>query len=399
MKAGNKPHRLRMVLLAAGAGVFVILGAAAVHRWVRVAFPSFIRPASHSWRPAPEYAPAGGVMVSELIFAPKYQGLPFARALLATGVRLLVLRSEPYTKEQNDDFLRSSGFTQNEFPHIEVVNIAHETPWVRDFGPISLIDTNKHSPQKPVLRLAGFSDRLTTGLSETVPYQLGIYLGASVEHVPLALAGGNLLTDGERCLVAGDFLDTLAMKSADTYASVRDNARALMEEGLGCRELIVLENAPHEHIDMWFKVTGPGRGVISAVRPETLDLLREGGYGAALTEMIAIRTKLQKLARALGPYYTLSEVPLPVVHRGVFRNYTNAVLVNGHALIPQFRKSRMPGFEYPDEKLQAFYEGEVRTVYEKQGFQVTLVDADALIADGGALHCATGHLSSSNGAL
>ena len=343
-----------------------------------------------AWHPAPEYAPTETILVSELLFAPKYQGITFARALLATGVRLFVLKSDATTVEQGRDFLQQIGFTAAEMGRVSVVNIAHDSPWIRDFGPVPLIDTVPLRSSS--LRLADFNYRIASGLNDFVPYQLAMFIDASVEHMPLALDGGNFLTDGSNCLMAGDFVDTLAMKSDDNYASVIENIKEIMIKGMGCRDVLILQNAPHQHIDMWLKLTDAHHGVISVVRPETLKLLKESGNMEAYGEMLALRTSLEKLALSLSSRYQLLEVPLPVVYRNVFRNYTNAVLVNGHALVPQYRKSKTPAFDYPDESLTPLYEEEVQKVYKQLGFKVTFVDADALIADGGALHCATGHL-------
>ena len=343
-----------------------------------------------AWHPAAEYAPTDAILVSELIFAPKYRGITFAQAILATGVRLIILRPEAGSGEENGEFLNHAGFTKDEMARVSVVNIAHETPWIRDFGPVPLIDIAPLKIKTP--RFAAFNDRLAVSLADTVPLQLAMYLGASVEHMPLVLDGGNFLTDGARCLLAGDFIDVLAMKSADTHAAVMERAREVLAGGLGCREILFIDNAPHEHIDMWFKVMDAHHGIISAVQPATLKILRESGDLAALDAMMALRIQLEKVASTLRAHYSLIEVPQPVVHRGVFRNYTNALLINGHALVPQYRTSRAAGFSYPDEKLNSFYEDMTRRAYEGLGFKVTFVDADALIADGGALHCASGHL-------
>ena len=60
----------------------------------------------------------------------------------------------------------------------------------------------------------------------------------------------------------------------------------------------------------------------------------------------------------------------------MFRSYTNSLLVNGTAFVPQYATDPVHG-------------PRVEAIYQDLGFKVVWVPSDSLIRDGGAVHCVT----------
>lgn len=60
-------------------------------------------------------------------------------------------------------------------------------------------------------------------------------------------------------------------------------------------------------------------------------------------------------------------------------SYTNSLLVNGTAIIPQYKESGA----FSD------YDNKAVEIYRSAGFKTVLIDARILTRNGGAIHCAT----------
>ena len=69
------------------------------------------------------------------------------------------------------------------------------------------------------------------------------------------------------------------------------------------------------------------------------------------------------------------------------RTYANALLVNGHAMIPSYSKTDQNGVPLLDADFLESYEKEVKDIYEAYRYKVSFIKSDVIIADGGALHC------------
>ena len=106
-------------------------------------------------------------------------------------------------------------------------------------------------------------------------------------------------------------------------------------------------------------------------------------------------------------------IPMPLPHRLTkktgpqgsitfgFRSFTNSLLIvadkSRTALVPRYKNvwtspssaDQKAREEYPDQSRTAEIEAIVASIYQEAGYKVTWIDADEIIAYGGAVHCAT----------
>lgn len=336
-------------------------------------------------RPIAEYEPTEAIMISELLFNSKYNGLAFARAILESNARLIILLQAPLPYQDHNNWIISKGFSEKESQKIELLNVLHDGLWLRDFGPYPLEVTFEVEPPQKLLKMLAWGDlkyKYADDLGDTLAYQLGIFLNSSILHIPQVLDGGNFLAGEAGCFLASDFLsnkDSLAPHEMASY----------LKKLWGCKEVYFLQESPHEHIDMFMKLIDAHNAIISTVHEKTLQHLRSEGQLSALSQMQALNEKMNAVKKQLANVIQLHEVAQPVPFRGKYLNYTNSVLINGVALIPRFSPKTRQSEMVPDASLYGDYETGAREVYQKLGYTVKFIDADALIEDGGALHCAT----------
>jgi agmatine/peptidylarginine deiminase len=140
---------------------------------------------------------------------------------------------------------------------------------------------------------------------------------------------------------------------------------------------------------MFMKLVDDRNGIISMVSEKTLNLLKEQQELATLNQMKLLSEKMEGIKKQLAGTVQWHEIPQPVLFKGRYLNYANSLLINGVALVPRFHPESSYGETAPDARLYPEYEDQVRKVYQNLGYTVKFIDADALIEDGGALHCAT----------
>lgn len=112
---------------------------------------------------------------------------------------------------------------------VEPANGAHESAWVRDYGPVQIarrgrivwLDPDYH-PGRPA--------------DDALPGTLGTRLGAHVEPLPLRLDGGGVVSDGRG-------LCAMTEAGRRSLAPLRSSEIA---RRLGCLELVVVPALPAE---------------------------------------------------------------------------------------------------------------------------------------------------------
>jgi len=251
---------------------------------------------------------------------------------------------------------------------IVTLRIEHDTRWIRDYGPICV----ERAGADCVL-LDFLYDRADDAPNdvrendEVVPAALGALFGRPALSLPLALDGGNFLSNGDGFGVTTT--DTLRENAALGIHPVTVD-RALTR-AFGLRSVAFLEvlvGEPTRHVDMFMTFTAPNVAVVAAIDPAA-----DPVNAAILNRNAAI---LRRVKTRLGPMQ-VHRVPMPLRTQGKWRSYTNVLYVNGTLLVPSYR----------DVPLEV--ESAAVDVFRKAlpDWHIERIDCTDVIEDEGALHC------------
>ena len=332
-----------------------------------------------------EFEPVESILMTHHLFGERYGGLAIARAALAAGANVKIIAgATDGIGVDTAAWLTALGFSSEEHARIQVLPIPVDTQWVRDYGPVLVMGAQQR------LRFVDGVYPHDADLDDAFTGALAKMMGVDDEPMPLYMDGGNLLSDGKRCYMSAPRAKAEIVPLADPNAVPKIDARAAIHDAytarLGCTTIAWIEQPPHEHIDMYAKIVTPDTVLVGEVTDRTLALFRDEDGQVPLV-FRELKESLDGVANQLSAYLKVVRIPAPVPFRGTLRNFTNALLVNGKAIVPSFASYGFDYDEYPDKELEAYYEAEVRKVYSGVGFDVVFVNADALIHNGGALHC------------
>ncbi|MFE0652518.1 agmatine/peptidylarginine deiminase [Streptomyces sp. NPDC059534] len=263
---------------------------------------------------------------------------------------------------------------------IDVVEIANDDLWIRDFGPtfvvapgaIGGVDTN-------------FNGWGKTGTSYYQPFAndavaattlLGQY-GVNRIQAPFVGEGGSLETDGHGTLMAT--ISSL-VNSNRNPGMTQDQVEQSLKWALGVDKVIWVPGLAGQditdcHIDCLARFVAPGQVILD-----------QPGPGAS-SKWVAVYNETKKVLQsatdAQGRRLAITELPGPdrryIRGRGTdfLSSYTNYYTVNGALLVPQF------GDSYADDVAY----GILRAAYP--GRTVVQVKIDNIASGGGGIHCAT----------
>ncbi|MFF7776495.1 agmatine/peptidylarginine deiminase [Streptomyces tanashiensis] len=263
---------------------------------------------------------------------------------------------------------------------IDVVEIANDDLWIRDFGPtfvvapgaIAGVDTN-------------FNGWGKTGTSYYQPFAndavaattlLGRY-GVNRIQAPFVGEGGSLETDGQGTLMAT--ISSL-VNSNRNPGMTQDQVEQSLKWSLGVDKVIWVPGLAGQditdcHIDCLARFVAPGKVILDQPGPN------------ASSKWVAVYNETKKVLRsatdAQGRRLDITELPGPdrryIRGRGTdfLSSYTNYYTVNGALLVPQF------GDSYADDVAY----GILRGAYP--GRTVVQVKIDNIAGGGGGIHCAT----------
>ncbi|WP_328941471.1 agmatine deiminase family protein [Streptomyces sp. NBC_00250] len=263
---------------------------------------------------------------------------------------------------------------------IEIVEIANDDLWIRDFGPtfvvapgaVAGVDTN-------------FNGWGKTGTSYAQPYAndaaaattlLGQY-GVNRIQASFVGEGGSLETDGQGTLLAT--VSSLVNANRNPGMS-QDQVEQAMKSALGIDKVIWVPGLAGQditdcHIDCLARFTAPGEVILDKPGPGT-----DSKWVAVYNET---KQALQSATDAQGRRLTITELPAPdrryIRGRGTafLSSYSNYYTANGAVLVPQFGDSYADGVAYAI--LQAKYPGR----------NIVQLDIDNVASGGGGIHCAT----------
>ena len=248
-----------------------------------------------------------------------------------------------------------------ELSQVKFFEFPHESFWTRDYGPISVVDQDgktifvdpKYYPQRR--------------RDDAVPTLMSRFFDVDVARPALSTEGGNFMTNGEGiCVVTEWLLQENPNLSAQRVQQIQD-------QYFGCRRTIVLERLEREgtgHVDMFAKFLSPDTILVGAYD-------QTDPQNAALLDRNVAR--LQDFAAANDWDLNIVRIPMPSGGNGVYRSYTNSLIVNDLVIVPTYRADRR-------------YEAEALRIYRgamSAGYTVVGLDAEDAIQLGGAVHCTT----------
>jgi agmatine/peptidylarginine deiminase len=245
---------------------------------------------------------------------------------------------------------------------VQYVVASHDTMWVRDYGPlvvvdesgrVNLVDSNYNADDRPA--------------DEDVPQAVARSWRRPVVRSQLVLEGGNLLSNGRGLLIATEALLTENVAKGWT----EDGLRTRLTEVYGCRQLVLLEELigePNRHVDMFATFVSSGTVVVGRYDPAT------DPDNAAVLDRNAFR--LSQVMTQDSPLQVV-RIPMPPSDGDVWPTYTNVIYANGVLLVPVY-----PGLDPDgrDEAIDTF----ARLL---PGWRVVPVDASELLDMYGGLHC------------
>ncbi|GAB4167127.1 MAG: agmatine deiminase family protein [Geothermobacteraceae bacterium] len=324
-----------------------------------------------------EWEPQDGVMIAwphlrtdwaETLDAVTTVYLQLARAITRFE-RLVVATPEP---EPVRRLLQDEGIDLN---RVILAEVPTNDTWCRDFGPITVLRDDT-----PVLLDFGFNAwglKFAADLDNQVTRRLhaqGVFAETTLAIQGLVLEGGSLESDG-----AGTLLTTsrcLLSPNRNPHLG-REQIEAQLTERLGLKRILWLEHGELEgddtdaHIDTLVRFA-PDDTIVYQGCDDPAD--------SHFAEQQAMAEELAGLRTADGRPYRLLPLPWP---RPVFDDdrrlpatYANYLVINGAVLVPT----------YGDAADSAALEV-IGTAYP--GRDIIGIDARALIAQGGSIHCLT----------
>lgn len=242
----------------------------------------------------------------------------------------------------------------------EVFVAPHDTPWVRDYGPLQLVDETGRTAW------LDFEYSVDRPDDDALPLLLGKYFDAEVVRYPVTVDGGAVISNGRG-------LCAMTMVSFDETALAPDDVESVdaLLAALGCHALAVvpfLDDEETGHVDVFAQFTAPDTVVVASVSRAI-----HAGHATMLDRAARI---LGEAAAAIGQRLTVHRVPM-MVDAELFYTYVNGVRLPGGFLVPRYFSV--------DAELELRAYASLDTALG--GLPLFPVDADAMVYRGGALHC------------
>ena len=242
---------------------------------------------------------------------------------------------------------------------IEPVFQRTEGMWVRDYGPLFVIDG---------AGLVMVDARYRVQPDDTVPTVLAEEWGIAVADTPLWAEGGHLVHNGRGLLLVST---TLARLNAGYDGIGAEQIRQRLRSSVPFREarwVEPLDGEPTGHLDMFLVFVGPGRLVVASMDPAAAPAIARR-LDAAADRFAAVEVDDAPLE--------ILRVPTPPPDGDVWYSYTNVILIGDQVLVPQYDGA---GPDANRRALEFWREA-------MPGREVDGIDASSLIRRHGALHC------------
>ncbi len=353
----------------------------------------------------PEYEPVQGLIVSEHL-ASFGNGHQLLSTLLGAGAEIWMLNQDQNILNQTRSQLTERfGVKAEDLNLLKSIPIETQSVWARDWAPLFSYSS---SGGYGLVDYQYYADR---PIDDAVPAKLASFLrgsglsrGQTLQNLPIdvEIEGGNVMCTATNCFVSREVLKRLEERGETPNAAA---IKAELEKYFS-QTFWIVPRLPFEstgHIDIWAKFLNDKTVIIGEISEESLAavpddqketyrqvrlFLEEQATGMTADGQPA-SDSLAAVLKRVHPEITIQRLPMPTpgIYRGVetFRTYTNSVLYNGIAIVPQYLRGNRA---VPSEReLTTLHEREVEKIYKQAGYQVVWIRADNLIRDGGAWHC------------
>ncbi len=252
------------------------------------------------------------------------------------------------------------------WPHVTQHSIEHVDSWIRDYGPLTVVDGGRARHVK--FRFDAWGEKYPTLMEDdhVVPRLVKAGLLSQVELYDEVLEGGAVETDGQ-----GTFLATASVAAARDQS--RQEHQRLLER-LGAKQVIWLEEGiqgddTDGHIDTIARFVAPGVVVVASAPEGHPDHAALAANLEALQRaMDAKGRRLQVVTLPPAPVLTTDDgSPLPA-------GYANFLIANEAVLVP--------AFGVPEDRAACEILGQLFP-----GRRMVAIDHRDLIWGFGGIHC------------
>jgi agmatine/peptidylarginine deiminase len=235
--------------------------------------------------------------------------------------------------------------------------------WVRDYGPSFI----KRDGRVIVLD-AEYAYLQPRPDDDQFPAEVARLMDLEVRHVPLAIEGGNILSNGRGLAITTQVVTT---RNAHRYKPAE--ALTQLVRFYGFRQIACtppLLKGPTAHVDMFATFTAPDTVVVGRYDPA------DDPVNADMLDRMA--DYLRGMDSGAGPL-KVERIPMPPHGDGVWRTYANAVYANDVVVVPVYAG------------VDPRVEREALDTYRRllPGREILTVEATSLARTGGALRCVT----------
>ena len=261
-------------------------------------------------------------------------------------------------------------------PNIVWHAIANDSAWMRDNGPVWVIDDGAHRVQNWQFDAWGgaWGPDIPYRLDNKVPLEVARITGLPIENINIVHERGNLEFNGVDTVllnwsVIGD------PRRNDGYA--REEAQADLEKHFGVNRVVFIEGVPEGDL-----TNGHIDGIARFIDPQTVVVAQCSGSALCAAEDNATAEVFNRAAETIaGAGFTVIRDPVDstVEHRGMTfdTNYMNWLVGNGFVIAVGF------GHPQSDEgarrRLEAYFPGR----------DVHVIEMLESWAAGGGVHCHT----------
>ncbi len=335
----------------------------------------------------PEYADNDAVIVSSALID-SFGREDIVKAIVDAGAKRVYMTSSrgaglTLQSASLSKLRQMLGSQINKVSLVEQADSGYVTVWARDWSPLGAVSSNNK------LHLLDLNYYPRRPADDATSRSLAGFTGLTRVSVPVYNEGGNFMINGRgECLMTTRVTDANqdVFKNGDMILDA-SAIKSYYGDFAGCRETHIFPRMPTEttgHIDMWAKFLNDDTVIVGEIGDETLAYAQGSSRGLAMTIQEYLNDRAEDLTQ-LG--YRVVRIPMPVPATRLFRSYTNSLLMNGTAIVPQYRNGS--GVSYQDQALLTSYENRVKQIYQEAGFKVVFIPSDQLIASGGAVHCVT----------
>lgn len=235
-------------------------------------------------------------------------------------VQVVVLAQSAADATHKQNTLSNAGVST---ANIDFEIVETDTPWVGDYGPLAI-----HHIASGKISMVDPRTHDLRPLDDKVPTELAENRGVNVFRPSVFLPRGVVTNGWWTCLLSElDGLENLPDPDEADLVT-------LVEDYLGCTQVVFLPslaNAGSGNLSQALTFVDRNTILVGEL-PEESDCVNAD-------RLDAIADSLGSLQDPFGSTFTVVRIPFPPDTDGVFRSYTDLVLVNGVVLVPAF-----PGF-------------------------------------------------------